>query len=83
MAAAYPDAAGPQRLSGEATFRCVVDDQGALHDCVVLSALPAGYGFDKAAQQILPIFRLQPTTSDGAPTAGKTWAAKIRWANPN
>lgn len=53
MATDYPQAALDAGLSGEATIRCRVAQDGAPADCEVLAEEPAGYGFGAAAVAVV------------------------------
>jgi len=82
LARHFPPDAVRQQVNGDTKFQCVIDNEGVPRGCVVLSALPDGFDFDQATLQVLPRFRLKPTTSEGVPTAGRIWIGQVNWRLP-
>ena len=52
----YPQKAQRAGISGMAVLDCLVDTQGWLRDCRVVSEQPAGFGFGEAALRMAPLF---------------------------
>ncbi len=76
----YPAHAARMGIGGKVLLRCVVGDDGSMHDCAVASETPRDEDFGAAAMKVATLFRLKPTTRDGAPTAGKTIVIPLRFA---
>ena len=74
----YPVSAHDRHVGGRATVRCIVSADGRLHDCVTVSEMPAGENFGvSAAKMSQDLFRMAPTTRDGAPVAGRSITTSI------
>ena len=78
----YPAVASSQHVEGKAKFSCLVGVDGRLRDCVIVSETPPDFGFGAATLRITTLFQLKPTTTAGAPVAGRTWSANIDWELP-
>jgi TonB family protein len=63
----YPTAAQAKRIPGKVRISCLVDIDGYLLNCVVVSEEPKDLGFGNAALQISAYFRMRPATLYGAP----------------
>jgi protein TonB len=59
---------GPGR--GEATLSCILNDDGQLTGCRVVSESPAGGGFGAAALSLAYRFRMSPLTAKGDSVGG-------------
>jgi len=57
----YPDRAQRYNVSGAAVIDCLVDSEGYLSDCTVVSETPADYGFGAAELQMAPLFKMKLT----------------------
>ena len=67
VARVYPKIAGAIGLTGRATVSCTVSLQSTMEKCHIMSELPDGLGFGKAAIALTPFFRIHPATVDGQP----------------
>src|SRR2546428_13655589 len=56
----YPDIAWRRNLSGRATLSCLIDADGDLTHCQVVSEHPRRVGFGAAALKLAPKFQLAP-----------------------
>jgi protein TonB len=65
-------------VEGAATVGCVVQPDGALTDCQVISETPQGYGFGAAAVKAAARFRMRPATRDGEPVVGRV-TIPLKW----
>jgi TonB family protein len=74
----YPDRAQRLGVEGAATVGCVVQLDGSLTDCQVISEAPQGYGFGAAAVKAAGRFRMRPATRDGEPVVGRV-AIPLKW----
>jgi len=68
----YPARARRRGITGSATIRCSVDENGGLVDCRVMSEEPLGWRLGEAALGLSRKFRLAPRTTDGESVAGGT-----------
>lgn len=59
----YPEKALAREISGKATIRCWIVDDGGLTDCKVVSESPEGLGFGQSALNMSNLYRMKP---DGA-----------------
>ena len=66
-------------LSGRVVIRCIVNRHGGLDDCVVSEETPPGRGFGEASLRLVPRFRLNPETAEGASVEGATISIPITW----
>lgn len=66
----YPEHAARNHIGGRATIECLVDAQGRLADCSVISESPPGEDFGAAALRMAPLFQMKPKTRDGQPVSG-------------
>ena len=78
----YPERAARLGISGQAVIKCRVQADGMLGECTVLSEEPADGQFGEAALKLSALFKMQPTTRDGLPTAGGWVVIPIRFAMP-
>lgn len=60
VAAAYPDRAQRERISGRAIMACAVGSDGRLYECRVFAEAPVGEGFGAATLSLAPKFRMAP-----------------------
>lgn len=67
---AYPDFAVMIDVSGAARMRCATMPDGRLADCDVESVSPEGLGFEAAALELTPLFRVHPRQVDGEAAKG-------------
>lgn len=56
----FPRSAMRQSISGQAEIRCTLTQDVRPKDCVVQSETPEGYGFGRAALQVVRRARLNP-----------------------
>lgn len=66
MADAYPGFASMIGVHGVAEVQCIGLPDGGVENCVSNWSAPEGLGFDRAALQLTPSFRIAPRTIDGA-----------------
>jgi TonB family protein len=78
----YPADAAAAKAGGRATITCTVAIAGNLENCRVLGQSEGPYAFGEAAMQLSQIFRMQPKTLDGQPTAGGEVTIPIVFAVP-
>lgn len=70
-AAIFPDKAAKDGIvTGRAIVDCLVQADGALADCGVVSEEPAGEGFGASALRLAAIMRAAAWTQDGRPIDG-------------
>jgi protein TonB len=82
MARAAPRAAMDHGISGTTILFCTVLANGELTGCRIVSEDPAGWDFGRASLSIVPIFRMNPTKSDGSSVEGETVKFPIRFVSP-
>ncbi len=82
LARYYPDRASRLELEGSATISCSVRANGTLENCSVVSETPADAGFGEATLRASKLFKMRPTTRDGAPVDGGTVRIPLRWVLP-
>ena len=70
LARYYPADAAAAKAGGRAAITCTVAIAGNLENCAVIHQSDGPYAFGQAALQLSQIFRMQPETLDGKPTAG-------------
>jgi TonB family protein len=63
----YPRKAASLGISGRGTIKCVVNLQGLLQACSIVSESPPGRGFGAAAIALAPTFLMTPATRNGQP----------------
>ena len=63
----YPKSAQERGVEGSVDVRCRIDEQ-KLTECTVLSELPPGEGFGKAAVDVFSAAAVSPLAKDGTPT---------------
>jgi TonB family protein len=68
FARAYPPRALAQHLSGRATMKCKVTDQGAMADCQIIDETPPGAGFGAAELALAPEFKMTGMQPGGGAT---------------
>lgn len=78
----FPKGAVERGVSGTSSIRCVVDLDGRLNDCVIVSEHPQGEGFGEAALALAKELRMTPQLVDGVPTAGATVTVPTTWFVP-
>ncbi|PVM84328.1 TonB family protein [Caulobacter endophyticus] len=82
LARFYPADAAAAKAGGRATISCTVAVAGNLENCRVLRQSEEPYAFGEAAIQLSQIFRMQPQTLDGKPTAGGKVTIPILFSVP-
>jgi TonB family protein len=65
FAAVYPAKARDKDLLGHVLLECVFKTDGTLGSCYTGKEQPVGFGFAEAARSLRPLFRIEPTLSDG------------------
>jgi hypothetical protein len=66
----WPGTAYHAGLGGRVTLHCLVDVHGLAERCDVAYEAPEGKGFGKAALEMRPTFKLEPTQGPDGPVAG-------------
>ncbi len=66
-------------VEGHAVMRCVVDENGKLRDCEILSEEPPGKGFGAATLRLAPEFQMTTATEDGRKTGGARVDIPVSW----
>lgn len=69
MVTIWPGAAYQRRIDGHVRLRCKIDVHGLALACDVVSEIPQGKGFGKAALELRPTFKLPPTLGPAGPVA--------------
>lgn len=67
----YPKAAMRAEVEGKTTVSCLVDAQGSVKDCTVVSEAPSGQGFGDAALRVAKILEFLPARSNGEAVASR------------
>jgi len=76
VAPTYPTLAKRQNLTGRVTLAVVVLPDGTVaEEPRIVSALPAGRGFERAAADAVRQWRFEPATRDGKPVAANLTVA--------
>lgn len=76
----YPTRANQMNVQGASTIKCIVRTDHRLHDCVIASESPAGYGFGEAAIRASSTFQLRPGTVNGVEQSEGEVTVPLRWA---
>jgi protein TonB len=76
----YPLREQVAAVDGHSLIDCVVQADGRLRDCVVISESPANAGFGQAALKLARWFRIAPQSCGGRPIGGKHVRIPIHWA---
>jgi len=66
----YPELAQRTGIEGRATVSCLVQADGSLNDCELVSEEPAGQSFGQAALKMVGLFKMKPATVGRQPIAG-------------
>ncbi|MDB5439766.1 MAG: energy transducer TonB [Caulobacteraceae bacterium] len=74
---AWPARASEAGIAGRAILNCMVDGDGKLHGCSVISETPAGEAFGRAALSLTQYYALRPKVMDGAAVPGTITLAVI------
>lgn len=77
--ALFPTKARRESVSGFAEVACLVQADGRLRDCSVVSETPPDYGFGPATVKAASRFRMRSFTRKGAPVAGATVTIPMHW----
>lgn len=70
VVAAYPEKARKAKVTGRATYDCVIDGDGRLGSCEMLNEQPEGYGFAGAARSLIRKFQGPTKDGQGQPLRG-------------
>lgn len=79
----YPAQAMKDGVSGSAVLVCGVFKTGAVHDCIVQSESPAGYGFGEASVRASKMFVMKPATRDRVPVDDEGIKIPVAWTHPS
>lgn len=79
---AYPKAALAAELGGRVTLSCLVNADGTVSQCKVISENPADMGFGEAAVSLSRLFRMRDKTADGIPVGGATVRIPLSFSVP-
>jgi TonB family protein len=79
----YPDRAQRLNMSGEASLKCVVTDNGRLTACEIVSEAPEDFGFGQAGLAVSKLFKMHPATIDGRPVGGASVVIRIKFELPS
>lgn len=81
MAELYPSSAAANGTGGRVVLECVVQPSLGVA-CTVISATPAGAGFDRAALRLVASYRARPTRSDGSNAIGERTRIAVNFQPP-
>lgn len=81
MMRAYPSRALDAGRAGSAVLNCLVQANGNVASCDVVSETPSGQGFGRAARDLSRYFRINPRTVDGA-AEGSRVTINLRFVPP-
>ncbi len=76
----YPTRANQMNVQGTSAIKCVVRRDHRLHDCVIVSESPSGYGFGEAAIRASSTFQLRPAIVNGVEKSEGEVTVPLRWA---
>ena len=79
VAHAYPPSALEGGTEGKSSMECLVESDGALTTCRIVSEDPSGAGFGHAELRLASSFRMKPTLDDGTPVAGAKIVIPLTW----
>lgn len=78
----YPSSAAANGTGGRVVMDCVVQPSLAVV-CTVISATPAGAGFDRAALRLAASYRARATRSDGSNAIGERTRIAVNFRPPS
>ena len=77
----YPARAAHMGIEGDAKIHCIINTQGRLIGCVVLSESPQNYGFGAASLAVAEhLFQADPPAADSA--TDKPFETIVKWRLP-
>ncbi|MDR3507221.1 MAG: energy transducer TonB [Caulobacteraceae bacterium] len=79
MAGLFPAAASRANVAGSAKVSCVIQLDGTLGNCAILSEAPKGYGFGLATLNAARLYRIQPPTVVGQPLINSRYVLGVRF----
>jgi protein TonB len=68
--ALFPAEAKRMQVNGQAVLQCVIQQEGGLRPCSVVSETPAKMGFGDAALKAAPMFQVATATKDSRAVRG-------------
>jgi protein TonB len=71
MKSHFPELALRLGTAGRVLLHCKVKADGTLEQCKVVSQMPDGLQFGRAALEMVPFFKMREETRDGEPVGGK------------
>ena len=80
IAAAYPQSARDNGITGSVTIQCQITADGYMSGCFASSENPSGYGFGDAAVALAETMKISPQSKSGADVGGHyvLWAFNFR-----